>query len=131
MFKKTLLLIALIASVANFSGCIFLAAGAAGAGTAKWLSDKVTGDANNSIEKVTKATQAVLTDMNAVIDKVTRAPEVTQILAKDANNQQIWVDLRPVDKNTTNVAVRVGYLNGEKDAHKILDNIVNKSNSWI
>ncbi len=131
MFKKALLVIALFATVANFSGCIFLAAGAAGAGTAKWLSDKVTGDANNSIEKTANAARAVLADLKDEIFKETKAPDVTQIRAKDASGQQIWIDLRPVDKNTTNVAVRVGYMNGEKDAHKILDNIVNKSNSWI
>jgi hypothetical protein len=131
MFKKALLFIALSATVANFSGCIFLAAGAAGAGTAKWLSDKVTQSVNVPVDKVTKATHAALTDMKDNIFKETNAPDVTQILAKDTNGEQIWVDLRPVDKNNTTISVRVGYLNGEKDAKKILDLIVSKSNSWI
>jgi hypothetical protein len=131
MFKKALLFIALSVSVANFSGCIFLAAGAAGAGTAKWLSDKVTSDVNVPLDKAAKATRAVLADMKADIYKETTAPDVTQILAKDINDKQIWVDLRPVGNNATNIGLRVGYLNGEKDARKILDQIVNKANSWI
>lgn len=131
MFKKALLFIALSASVVNFSGCIFLAAGAAGAGTAKWLSDKVTSDVNVPLDKTAKATRAVLMDMKADIFKETNASDVTQILAKDTNGKQIWVDLRPVGKTTTNIGVRVGYLNGEIDARKILDAIVNKANTWI
>jgi Protein of unknown function (DUF3568) len=131
MFKKALLFITLSLSVANFSGCIFLAAGAAGAGTAKWLSDKVTQTVNVPIDKVTKATRSALKDMNANVYKETNAPDVTQILAKDSNGQQIWVDLRPINTNDTNISVRVGYLNGEKDAGKILGRIVDKSNSWI
>ena len=129
MLKKALLIIALSASVANFSGCIFLAAGAGGAGTAKWLSDKVTQEVNSPIDKVTKSTKAALEDMKAVVYKETNAPGVTQILAKDPAGKQVWVDLRPVDANNTKIDVRVGYLNGESDARKILESIVNKSNS--
>jgi hypothetical protein len=133
MFKKALLVIALFASVVNFSGCIFLVAGAAGAGTAKWLSDKVTQEVNSPVEKVTKATRAVLKDMDMEITKETQAPDVTQILAKNLKGDQIWVDLRPVstNPNNTQIGVRVGYLNGEKDARKILENIVDKANAWL
>jgi hypothetical protein len=131
MFKKALLFIALTATVANFSGCIFLAAGAAGAGTAKWLSDKVTSDCNAPVDKAAKATRFILTDMKADITKETTATDVTQILATDVNGKQIWVDIRPVGNNSTTISLRVGYMNGEADARKILDRIVNKANSWI
>ena len=131
MFKKALLVIALTASVLNFSGCIFLVAGAAGAGTAKWLSDKVAQDVSRPIEKVTKATRVALKDMKINIYKETNAPDVTQMLAKDTDGRQIWVDLRPVELNVTNIAVRVGYLSGESDARKILEKIVSKSESWL
>jgi hypothetical protein len=131
VFKKALMLIALSVSVANFSGCIFLAAGAAGAGTVKWLSDKVTQEVNSPIDRVTRSTRSVLGDMNASIFKETKAPDVTQILAKDLKDKQIWVDIHPIDKNNTSISVRVGYLNGEKDAQKILTRIVNRSDSIL
>lgn len=131
MFKKALLIIVLSASVANFSGCLFLAAGAAGAGTAKWLSEKVGQEVNSPIAKVTKSTKAALADMKAVVYKETNAPGVIQILAKDSNAKQVWVDLRPIDADNTKIEVRVGYLNGENDARKILESIVNKSKSWL
>ena len=69
--------------------------------------------------------------MKAAIYKETNAPDVIQILAKDVNGKQVWVDLRPVAPNTTKIDVRVGYLNGETDAKKILDNIVHRSQSWL
>lgn len=131
MFKELLLIVSLTVSVINFSGCIFLAAGAAGVGTATWLSDKVTQVVNSPIDKVTRSTRETLGDMKSTIFKETHAPDVTQILAKDTSGRQIWVDLRPVDANNTSISVRVGYANGEKDAGKILESIVNKSKSWL
>ena len=129
MFKKILWFVVLSASVVNFSGCIFLAAGAAGAGTAKWLSDKATQEINSPIVRATKAAKEGLGDMKAVIYKETNAPDVTQILAKDPSDRQVWVDLRPIDSNNTRIEVRVGYLNGESDARKILESIVKESKS--
>jgi len=131
MLKGMLSIVLLAFSVFNLSGCIFLAAGAAGVGTAKWMSDKATETVNSPIEKVTKSTKAALEDMKSSVYKETHAPDVTQILAKDISGRQVWVDLRPVGAEKTNIGVRVGYLNGEKDAAKILEIIVNKAKSWL
>ncbi len=131
MFRKLLMMIVLLVAVANFSGCIFLAAGAAGAGTAKWLSDKVTQEINVPIIKVAKSTKAALGDMSIVVYKETDAPDVIQILAKDPAGKQVWVDLRPIDGNGTRIDVRVGYLSGKSNAGEILESIINKSKSWL
>jgi hypothetical protein len=130
MIKKILMFIVLTASVINFSGCIFLVAGAAGAGTAKWLSDKVTQEVKCPVSNTAKATRSALEDMKAKIFKETIAKDVTQIKANDLKGQQIWVDLRPEASGNTTISVRVGYMNGENDARKILESIVNKSNAW-
>jgi hypothetical protein len=131
MFRKTLLLIFLAVSIVHFSGCVFLAAGAAGAGTVKWLSDKATQVVDSPVDKAAKAASAALLEMKIVITKVTRAPDVTQLLGKDSSERQVWVDLRPLDAKMTTIGVRVGYLNGEKDAAKILQKIVSKTKSWM
>ena len=131
MFKKALLGLVLTVVSLSCAGCIFLAAGAAGVGTAKWLSDKVTQEVNVPSAKVVKSVKAALEDMKANVYKETSAPEVTQILAKDVSGRQIWVDVKPIDANSTRVDVRVGYADGQKDAAKILENIVNKAKSWI
>ena len=131
MSKKILLGVALAVGVLSCAGCISLAAGAAGVGTAKWLSDKVTQEVNVPSAKVVKSAKDALTDMKAKAYKETSAPDVTQILAKDVSGRQIWVDVRPIDTNNTRVDVRVGYANGEKDAQKILESIINKAKSWL
>jgi hypothetical protein len=131
MFKKVLYTITLTFSALSFTGCIFLAAGAAGVGTAKWLSDKVTQQVSAPREKVIKSARSALTDMKANVYKETAAPEVAQILAKDSLGRQIWVDVRPLADNLTRIDVRVGYADGQQDAAKILQRIVDKSKSWI
>jgi len=131
MLKRVLLALTLFATVANFSGCIFLVAGGAAAGTATWLSQKVTQNVNSPLEKTTKAARAALKDQGIEIYKETTAPDVTQLLAKDPAGKQVWVDLRPVDAKITEIAVRVGYVNGEKNAADILGKIVSKTNLWI
>ena len=131
MLKKAFLVILLSTAVVNFSGCLFLAAGAAGVGTAKWLSDKVTQVVNSPLEKSKKSTKAALMDMNITMYKETYAPDVTQILGKDSQGRQVWVDLRPINADHTRIDVRVGYVNGEKDASRILEVIVKKSESWF
>ena len=131
MFKKTLLGLVLTVGSLSCAGCIFLAAGAAGVGTAKWLSEKATQEVNVPSAKVVKSAKGALEDMKANVYKETSAPEVAQILAKDVGGRQIWVDVRPIDAEHTRVDVRVGYSNGEKDAAKILENIVNKAKSWL
>lgn len=117
-------------SVAS-SGCILLAAGAAGVGTAKWLSEKASQEVDVRLEKVASAAENALRSLKANVYKRTNAPEVTQILAKDNQGRQVWVDLRPVGDHHTRIDVRVGYANGEADAAKILERIVDKSKSWL
>ena len=131
MFKKTLFGLVLTVASLSCAGCIFLAAGAAGVGTAKWLSDKVTQEVNVPSAKVVKSAKAALEDMKANVYKETSAPEVTQILAKDVSGRQIWVDVKSIDANSTRVDVRVGYSDGQKDASKILESIVSKAKSWL
>lgn len=131
MFKKALLIVLLLASTLQWSGCIFLAAGAAGAGTAKWLSDKVSQVVNVPLHKTIKSAKAALADVNIDVYKETEAPDVTQLLAKDPAGRQVWVDLRPIDENNTRVEVRVGYMNGTPDATKLLNAIVHKAQTWF
>ena len=131
MFKKTLLGVVLTIASLSCAGCIFLAAGAAGVGTAKWLSDKVTQEVNVPSAKVVKFAKAALEDVGANVYKESSSSDVTQILAKDAHGKQIWVDVKPIDADHTRVDVRVGYSDGQKDASKILENIVNKAKSWL
>jgi hypothetical protein len=131
MLQKAALIVVLMFSVANFSGCIFLAAGAAGAGTAKWLSEKVTQEIDSPREKVVKAAKDTLKSMKINIYKIAQDNNVTQLQAKNQEGKQVWIDIRPIASGLTKVDVRVGYLDGDADARKILEKIAQKAKSWL
>ncbi len=124
MFKKVVHSFVLAVCVLGLNGCIFLAAGAAGAGTAVWLSEKVTQEVNVPRDRVVGSAKNALKNMKMNIYKESKSTEVTQILVKNSDGRQVWVDIRPIDAKNTRVDVRVGYLNGEADARKILEQIV-------
>ncbi len=131
MIKKLFVLMSLGICVLNFSGCILLAAGAAGAGTAKWLSDKVTQEVDVGSDRVSAAAKDALKDMDIKVYKETSLPEVVQVLGTDKQQRKVWVDIHPIDAKNTRIDVRVGYINGEDDSRKILDAIVKKSKLWF
>ena len=131
MFKKLLMTVCLGVCVLNLGGCIFLAAGAAGVGTAKWLSDKVTQEVDKPAADVAQATKETLKDLKMSMDKETLAKDVTQILGRYSDGRQIWVDIRSLGKNNTQVDVRVGWISGEADARKVLEQIVKKAKGWF
>jgi hypothetical protein len=131
MFKNVFMLVILGLSAVSFSGCIFLAAGAAGAGTAKWLSDKVSQEVNAPADKVAQSAKAVFKDSNMDLTKEVHTPQVIQIRGKYNDGREVWVDVRPLTANTATLDVRVGWVNGEADARKLLEQILKKATSWI
>ncbi len=112
-------------------GCIFLAAGAAGVGTAKWMSDKVGQEVDKPMVKVADAVKDVFKDLHMKMTSESATTQMTQLLAKYSDGRQVWVDVRVVDAHNSRVDVRVGWINGEADAHKILEHIVKKVQAWL
>ena len=131
MLKRFFLGIVCVLFSLNICGCIFLAAGAAGAGTAKWLSEKVGEEIDAPKDKVAQAAKDAMKGMKLDVYKETKAPEVTQLLAKYSDGRQVWVDVRIVAANNSRVEVRVGWMNGEADARQILTQIVKKAKGWF
>ena len=126
MIKALCHILLLAAWVAHFSGCIFLAAGAAGVSTAKWYSDKVSQEVNSPLARSVQVTKNALTAMDIKVYKETSAHEVTQLRAKTTDNKGVWVDVRPLEANKSRVEVRVDWLNGEGDARRILEEIMRR-----
>ena len=106
-------------------------AGAAGAGTAKWMSDKVTADVDRTTDKVAAAAKNVFKDLKLTLTKEANVPEVTQLQARYADGRRVWVDIRPISGTSSRVDVRVGWMDGSNDARDIRDKIVARAQSWI
>ena len=90
MLRKFLNLIAIVALAMNLSGCFLLLAGAVGgAGTAYWLSGKLSDEVSAPYEKTIEAVKSGIEDLNMTIDKETRSSEVTQIRSVYSDGNEV------------------------------------------
>ena len=123
MLKKTVFLFFSVALLVNMTGCIALLAGAAGgAGTAGWLSGKLTQEVNASFEKTIEATTSALDSLFLDMTKKTVKEDVAQVMGEYLDGRTIWIDIFPVSDSISSVSVRVGMAGDEEASRKILDN---------
>ncbi|MDD5195094.1 MAG: DUF3568 family protein [Candidatus Omnitrophica bacterium] len=125
MIKKTLTFVFLGLFLLNVCGCVALLAGAAGgAGTAVWLSGKLSQEFHAPYDKTIEATRMAMKSLNLEIEKETREDNVTQIRSTYTDGKEVWIDIRRVTEESTKVEVRVGAISPDKKASdKILKSI--------
>ena len=100
-----------------------MAGTAGGAGTAVWLSGKLTQEVHASREKAVKAARSALKSLKLEITKETKTEEVTQIKSNYTDGREIWIDIRPMTESSTKIEVRVGAIGDKAAADKILKKI--------
>jgi len=121
MFKKIGKLILIGFLLINAVGCLaLLAGGAAGAGTAVWLSGKLTQEFNVSYEQAVKASEKALNALNLGINKITREAEITQLKSEYSDRKEIWIDVRKISASSSKVEVRVGVVQSDKQAASVI-----------
>ena len=117
MFKKIVRLILGVMLTMNLSGCFLFVAGAVGgAGTAVWLSGKLTQEFHASYQATINATEGALQSLHLQITKETHAQDVTQIKGYYSDGSEMWIDIHHVTENSTKIEVRVGGLTPNKEA---------------
>ena len=110
--------------VISASGCVaVLAAGAGGAGTAAWLSGKLSEEISASYDDTISATESALKSLQMPITKETKKTNVAQIMSKNADGAEVWIDIRPLTTSTTKVDVRVGAMGNKEASSKIMESI--------
>ena len=109
----------------NMCGCFAVLAGTAGgAGTAGWLSGKLTQEFHASYDRTINAAKSALRSLSLGLIKETRSAEITQLKSKYTDGKEIWIDVRKISEDSTKVEVRVGAVNPDKEASdKILKRI--------
>ena len=121
MLKKIMLFILSGMLMLNLSGCFLFVAGVAGgAGTAIWLSGKMTQEFHVSYQHTIDSTKLALKSLNLELVKESREEKVTQIKSKYTDGKEIWIDISHVTENSTRVEVRVGAVNPDKEATSLL-----------
>lgn len=104
----------------NLYGCFALFAGAAaGAGTAGWLSGKLSQAVQAPYERAINATKSALKSLKLEVTKETRTENVTQIRSKYTDAREVWIDIRRVSDTSSKVEVRVGVV-GDKEASDVI-----------
>lgn len=129
MGKRVAGLIFAVVFLATIYGCFaVIAGGAAGGGTAVWLSDKLTQQFNASYERTINAAEKALKSLRLAIKSEKKQEEVTQLKSIYTDGKEIWIDIRKIAENATKVDVRVGVVNPDKEA---ADKILKKIQSYL
>jgi hypothetical protein len=122
--RKIIVLFAAGIFLINIYGCVAILAGTAGgAGTAAWLTGKLSENVNASYERTIKATKSALKSLRLEITKETRTESVTQIKSKYTDGREIWIDIRPITQSASKIDVRVGAIADKAASEKILKRI--------
>jgi hypothetical protein len=129
MFKKTMLMILSGMMMLNLCGCFALIAGVAGgAGTAVWLSGKLTQEFHAPYHATIDATHAALHSLDLQVAKETQEEDITQIKSIYTVGREMWIDIHRVADDSTKVEVRVGGINPDKDAAAL---VLSKIHSFL
>ncbi len=125
MFKKITVFVLSSFLLLNICGCVALLAGAVGgAGTAVWLSGKLTQQFNASYERTVNAAESALKSLDLEIAKKAQEAKVTTFRSHYTDGKEIWIDVRRITETSTKVEVRVGGVSPDKEAcAKILNKI--------
>jgi hypothetical protein len=121
MIKQMILLIFSVILTLNLCGCFALFAGVAGgAGTAVWLSGKLTQEFHKPYYTTIDATRSALQSLNLQMLKETQNENITQIKGVYSDGREMWIDIHRVDDHSTEVEVRVGGVSPDKDAANLV-----------
>lgn len=124
MFKRVAVFIFSIILLVNLCGCVALVAGVAGgAGTATWLSGKLTQEVNADLQGTLRATRSAFKSLGLAITKETVKDNVVQVTGDYTDGRAIWVDMHRISRSSTKVEVRVGALGDKQAASEILEKI--------
>jgi hypothetical protein len=104
----------------NIQGCAVLLAGAAAsAGTAVWLSGKLTQEFRVPFDRGIDAAKSALKALKLDVEKETYTTSSAQIISSYKSGDKIWIDIHFISDSLTRVEVRVG-IPGDKDAASII-----------
>lgn len=124
MARKMLIYVLLLLAVVHLGGCAAVLAGAAGsAGTAVWLSGKLSREVDASFAKAVRAVHSGLEALDLKITKETKKDDVVQVIAKYFDGRTVWIDIRPLSNTASRLEIRVGITSDKEAAGKILEKI--------
>jgi hypothetical protein len=115
--------LALGATVMLNSGCLLVAAGAAGAGTVAYVRGELAASLGNDFGAVTKATGRAIEQLKFA--KVSENADAlsARFVVRTAQDKKIEVELTKIGEALTKVEIRVGVFGDETVSMTVLDKI--------
>lgn len=131
MFRKISACIIGFLLLVNMYGCVALLTGtvAGGAGTAVWLSGKLTQYVDASLEQVEKAVKDSLPGhtLKIVIRENAAGETLVQIRSRYSGGEKIYIDIHRISALRSRIEVRVRtVISDKKSAERILKGITER-----
>lgn len=117
------ILAALLSIVAVQSGCLAVAAGAAGAGTVAYIRGELNASIDGSQASVSKAARGAIEDLKFVRISETSDALVTILIARTADDTRVDVRVERVTDTLSKVRVRVGVFGDERVSQLFLERL--------
>lgn len=115
--------LALAATVALSSGCIAVAAGAAGAGAVAYIRGELDATVGNSYESVVRASGKALDQLEFVTIGTRKDALSARITARTAQDKKVEIEVTKVGDELTRIQIRIGVFGDEALSMTILDRI--------
>lgn len=112
-----------ILSIGLTSGCVVVAAGAAGAGAVAWVRGELDANLGNSFDDVSRATTRALEQLQLAKISEAKSALDAEFVARTGQDKRIQIRLDRTTDNLTRVRIRVGTFGDEALSRAILDKI--------
>jgi len=120
---RALAALVLAAALALHSGCLAVAAGAAGAGTVAYVRGELAATLDQNIDRTERAANRAIADLKFAKISETQDALVAVIVARTAEDKKIEIRVSSLSAAQAKVQIRVGVFGDEALAQRILENI--------
>jgi hypothetical protein len=123
---KLFITVLMLSLLSLTNGCfLFVVGAAAGAGVAgyAWVDGEVKATEASSLNQTWNATLAAMKDLEFPVTDRSKDALQGNVQARNASNTSISIKLKYMDKNSTEIRIRVGTFGDEAISHSILDKI--------
>jgi hypothetical protein len=111
------------------SGCVLLAAGAAGGAAVAYFKGELKATVNYPTDKVQKAAKkALVSDLRFIAISEKEDATLAEYCYRNIKDEKIVVSLEMVDDNTTTIRIRIGTFGDENLSQLILSKIQKRLN---
>jgi hypothetical protein len=122
MYALALAMLALVA-LPLFSGCVVVAAGAAGAGAVAYVRGEMQASVEQNLEETYLAAQRALKDLEFARIEEKKSGVDAELVSRTALDKRVQIKLKKVTDGLTKVHIRVGVIGDQELSLTILEKI--------